>query len=127
MEVVFLTLADALMIHTNQVALYGGDDGVIDLGMLDSALAQPRVSFGGEMRYADLFEMAAAYLFHIVRNHPFADGNKRTGAMAALVFLDDNGVEIEIIKGELFALTMGVASSEIDKPEIAEFFRARAH
>ena len=127
MAVVFLTLADALLIHADQVDLYGGDTGVRDLGLLDSALAQPRASFGGQMLCADLFEMAAAYMFHIVQNHPFADGNKRAGAMAALVFLDDNGVEIEIVKGELYTLTMGVASGEIDKPEIAEFFRSRAH
>jgi len=67
--------------------------------------------------------MAAAYLYHIVQNHPFVDGNKRAGAIAALVFLDINGVEINAPKGALFELTMAVARSEKGKTEIAEWFR----
>ncbi len=70
--------------------------------------------------------MAAAYMFHIVSNHPFVDGNKRTGLMAALVFVDDNGVEIEAPKGSLYDLTIGVATGTVSKPEIAAFFRSHA-
>lgn len=121
-----LTLADVLQLHADQVAQYGGDAAVRDQGLLESALAQPAASFGGQPLHADLFEMAAAYMFHIVQNHPFADGNKRTGLMAALVFLDDNGVEIEAPKGALYDLTIGVATGSIDKPEIAAFFRDHA-
>ena len=95
----FLTVADVLMLHAEQVDLYGGEQGVRDLGLLESAVAQPQAGFGGEYLHADLFEMAAAYLFHIVQNHPFLDGNKRAGAVAALVFLDVNGVEIDAPKG----------------------------
>ncbi|MEX1095552.1 MAG: type II toxin-antitoxin system death-on-curing family toxin, partial [Planctomycetales bacterium] len=72
------------------------------------------------------FEMAAAYLFHIVRNHPFVDGNKRTGAVAALMFLDLNGIGISAPKGALHDLTIAVASGTAGKQEVAEFFRTHA-
>jgi len=71
--------------------------------------------------------MAAAYLFHIVQNHPFIDGNKRTGAAAAIIFLDMNGVEIEADEEGLVDLTLRVATGQAGKPDIAEFFRSHAH
>lgn len=123
----FLEIQDILLLHANQVELYGGEHGVRDLNLLESALAQPRATFGGEYLHKDVFEMAAAYLYHIVQNHPFIDGNKRTGAVAALVFLDLNGVEIDAPKGSIHDLTMAVASGQAGKPEIAEFFRRLAH
>jgi len=91
----FLSFAEVLEIHRDQIERYGGKTGIRDLGLLQSALAMPAAGFGGRYLHGDLFEMAAAYLFHIVRNHPFVDGNKRTGAVAALVFLSLNGMEIE--------------------------------
>lgn len=127
MTVNFLTLADVLLLHADQVTRYGRDPRVRDQGLLESALAQPQASFGGRFLHIDLFEMAAAYLYHIVQNHPFIDGNKRAGLVAALVFLDDNGVEIEATKGALFDLTIAVATDAAGKAEIAEFFRAHAH
>jgi len=123
----FLSTEDVLTLHADQVDLYGGEHGVRDLGLLDSAIAQPRASFGGEYLHKDLFEMAAAYLYHLVQSHPFLDGNKRTGAVAALVFLDLNGIEIDAPKGSLYDLTMAVATGRAGKGEIAEFFRAHAH
>ncbi len=123
----FLDVADILTLHANQVELYGGEPGVCDLGLLESAVAQPRATFDGQFLHADIFEMAAAYLFHIVQNHPFIDGNKRTGLVAALAFLDLNGIEIEAPKGSLYDLTMAVATGQAGKPDIAEFFRSRAH
>jgi death-on-curing protein len=71
--------------------------------------------------------MSAAYLFHIVQNHPFVDGNKRAGAVAALVFLDLNGIEIDAPKGSIYDLTMSVAKGDSGKTEVAEFFRKHAH
>ena len=68
--------------------------GVRDHALLESALAQPGAAFGGEFLHVDLFAMAAAYLFHIVKNHPFLDGNKRTGLIVAITFLAINGVSI---------------------------------
>ena len=123
----FLGVEDVLLLHADQVDLYGGEHGVRDLGLLESAVAQPQAAFGGQFLHTDIFEMAAAYLFHIVQNHPFIDGNKRTGLVAALVFLDLNGIELEAPKGSLYDLTMSVATGQIGKQEIAEFFRSLPH
>lgn len=97
------------------------------MGLLQSAIAQPRASFGGAFKHADLFAMAAAYLFHIVQNHPFFDGNKRTGAAAAIVFLALNDVEIDNDEDGLVELTLSVARGEAGKDQIAAFFRDRVH
>ena len=83
----------------------------------------PQASYGGEYFHADLFEMAAAYLYHIVQNHPFLDGNKRTGAAAAIVFLAMNDVMIENDEQGLVELTLSVATGQIGKAEIAAFLR----
>lgn len=80
MPIDFLHLDDVVAIHLDQIERYGGEAGIRDAGLLESAVAQARATFGGEFLHADLFQMAAAYLFHIAKNHPFVDGNKRTGA-----------------------------------------------
>jgi len=123
----FLSVEDMHTLHADQVDLYGGEHGMRDQGLLESAVAQPQASFGGTLLHEFPFEMAAAYLYHIVQDHPFLDGNKRTGAVAALVFLDINGVEIDAPKGSLYDLTMAVATGEAGKAEIAQFFRSHAH
>ena len=120
----FLQVADVLLLHSDQIDRYGGGLGVRDMGLLESAVAQPQASFGGEYLHVDLFEMAAAYLFHITKNHPFLDGNKRAGAISALVFLDTNGIEIDAPKGSIYDLTIAVATGQAGKTEIAEFFRS---
>ena len=90
----FLTLADVIEIHKNQILIYGGEYGTRDIRLLESALAQPEASFGGEWLHADLFAMASAYAFHICMNHPFLDGNKRAALVTALTFLELNGVSL---------------------------------
>ncbi len=122
----FLSVDDVLYLHAAQIGLYGGHGGVRDMGLLESAVAQPRAEFGGEQSHEFPFGMAAAYLFHIVRNHPFLDGNKRTGLVAALVFLDLNGVELKAPSGSLYDMTLAVAAGRAGKPEVAEFLRAHA-
>lgn len=82
-------------------------------------MAQPQASFGGMYAHESLFAMAAAYLFHIVSNHPFVDGNKRAGLLAAQVFLELNGIALLHDSKGFYALTMGVAEGRIDKPAIA--------
>jgi death on curing protein len=119
----FLVIEDLLLLHADQIELYGGEHGVRDIGLLESAIAQPRATFGGEPLHADVFQMAAAYLFHIVQNHPFLDGNKRTGATAALVFLDLNEIETNIPTGGLYGLTAAVAMGQAGKAEVADFLR----
>jgi death on curing protein len=123
MTPVFLSLDEVLEIHENQLALYGGKPGILNLPLLESALAQPQASFGGQFLLADLYEMAAAYLFHLVQNYPFHDGNKRVGAAAAIVFLLTNGHDISLTNEELEALVLATASSQLSREQIAVALR----
>ena len=118
-DLLFLDVDDVLEIHATQLETYGGSAGLRDRGLLESALAQPQASFGGQLVHDGLFAMAAAYLFHIVSNHPFVDGNKRTGMLAAIVFLDVNGIAIDHPSQDLYELTMGVAEGRIEKSAVA--------
>jgi death-on-curing protein len=120
---VFLSLAECLEIHRDQIGRYGGAVGIRDLGLLESAVAMPQVGFAGEFLHADLFEMAAAYLFHIVKNHPFVDGNKRAGAMSAYVFLRLNGLDLQASNESFEGIVRAVAEGKADKGRVAEFFR----
>ena len=126
MAIQFLTVEDILYIHRDQIERYGGEHGVRDQHLLESAIAQPQATGGGQYLHSDVFEMAAAYLFHIVQNHPFVDGNKRTGAVAALVFLDWNHVRIRTDEEGLVEITVQVAMGQIGKAEIAAHFRSLA-
>ena len=122
----FLTLEDILMIHEDQIEQFGGSSGLRERGLLESAIAQPPMTFGDAFVHRDLFEMAAAYLFHLTSNHPFIDGNKRIGLAEALVFLEINGVEISQGTQRLYELTMSVACGAADKAEIAQTLRSLA-
>lgn len=120
---VFLGLEEVFAIHAEQVEFYGGSPGVRDQGLLESALGAPEASFGGELLHPTVPEMAAAYLFHLVKNHPFVDGNKRTGLAVALGFLGLNGQWLEATEDEVVELVLGVAEGRISKSEVAEFIR----
>jgi death on curing protein len=122
----FLTLDEVLEIHRDQLARYGGAAGIRDLGLLQSALAQPPATFGGQFLHADVSEMAAAYLFHLVQNHAFVDGNKRVGAVAAIVFLRMNDANLRITNAELESLVLSVAQGKTDKAAVATFLRDHA-
>jgi death-on-curing protein len=126
MPPVFLNLAEVLEIHRDQIERYGGAPGIRDMKLLQSALALPPASFGGSFLHTDLYEMPAAYLFHITRNHPFVDGNKRTGAVAALVFLALNDIEIDVDEDSFEKVVLTAAAGQADKAAVAEFFRRHA-
>jgi len=119
----FLDLADVMAIHERELARFGGLSGLRDQNLLESAIAQPRAQFGGEFLHADLWEMAAAYLFHIVKNHPFLDGNKRTGLITALTFLGINGLPIPPNSPRLYDATMAVAEGTLDKAALTAILR----
>ena len=123
---VFLDLDDVLLIHEKQLTRYGGSSGVRDRGLLESAVAMPRASAGGEFAHQDVFAMAAAYAFHIAQDQPFVDGNKRTGLLAAIVFLDLNGVEIVDPAGQLFDSMIAIAERKLDKNGVAAALRGLA-
>jgi death-on-curing protein len=121
----FLTFGEVLEIHRDQIGRYGGAAGIRDLGLLQSALAQPRVTFGGALLHGDLAEMAAAYLFHLVCDHPFIDGNKRVALVSAIVFLRLNKKNLDVTEDKLEALVTSVAQGKMTKARIANFFRSR--
>jgi len=122
-EIEFLTLAEIIEIHKNQIELYGGEPGIRDYGLLSSAILIPKSTFDGKYLYKDLFEMAAAYIFHISENHPFIDGNKRIALVAGLVFLDFNNIEIDDPEQELYKMMMNVASGKSNKEIIANILK----
>ena len=119
----FLTLADVIRVHVDQIERYGGRAGVRDIGLLQSALAMPEASFDREWLHRDLYEMAAAYAYHICQDHPFVDGNKRTALASALVFLELNGTSLSDPEGRLYGAMIEVASGAMDKPALAAVFR----
>jgi len=124
MSPTFLTLDEILALHEDQIGRYGGRRGVRDLSLLASAMGMPAATFDGVLLHNDLFEMAAAYLFHIARNHPFVDGNKRTALAAALTFLWLNGFRLVADEAALTDLVVKVAVGEVTKAEAAVFLKA---
>ena len=121
MVILFLSLDEVLEIHDDQIRRHGGAAGTRELGLVQSALAMPRAGGPAGYYHTDLCEMAAAYLYYIVRNHPFVDGNKRTGVAAALVFLQMNGIEIRVTDDELVDVVLAAADGTLGKSSIAEF------
>jgi len=123
MDPIFLDLERVQEIHENQIRLYGGSMGIRDVGLLESAVAMPRATFGGYYLHEDLFEMAAAYLYHLVQNHPFIDGNKRVGLATAVTFLKVNGIPVIADEDEAAEMVLSVAQGQADKSAIADFLR----
>ncbi len=112
-----LTVEIVREVHAEAIAKFGGSDGVREMALLESAVAAPQASFGGQSVYADVAEIAAAYLFYLCRNHPFIDGNKRTALGACIVFLRLNGIEPKVDSPEWEELTLAVAASALDRDE----------
>jgi death-on-curing protein len=123
MDIYFLTLDEVLDLHRDQIDRYGGDPALRDLGLLQSAVGMPSAAFGGVWLHDFPHGMAAAYLFHLAQNHPFVDGNKRTGLAAALTFLKLNGFEMHADPHEVEELVIRVASGQIDKASVIAFFQ----
>lgn len=122
---IFLSREEVLRVHGMLLDLYGGARGLRDEGLLASALAQPQASFDGQHLHADVFEMATAYVFHLSRNHPFVDGNKRIALAAMLVFLELNGRPLIVEREELYAAMMALAEGRLSKSALASWLRAR--
>ena len=122
-EPLFLTLAEVIEIHNDQTERYGGSAAIRDLGLLQSAIAQPSASFSGQWLHGDIFMMAAAYAFHICGNHPFVDGNKRTALASALVFLRLNGIDCDDPKGKLLEAMLWAPKGGSTTEEFARILR----
>ena len=119
----FLTIEQILFLHARLIDETGGSHGVRDLGLLLSAVGRPQASFEGRDLYPDLFSKAAALLDSLIRNHPFIDGNKRTGVAAAGLFLVRNGYRLAASNIDLEELALGVAQSIITAEEVALWLR----
>lgn len=122
---IYITLQEAIDDHVIIIAEYGGLQGVRDIGLLMSALEMPRAAAFGRDLHPTPFDKAAAYLYHIVRNHPFLDGNKRTGTIIALTFLKQNGIHLPFTPEQsllLEELVVATAEGKISKGKIASFF-----
>jgi death-on-curing protein len=126
LESEFLNVEDVLLLHGDQLRLFGGSEGVRERGALESAVAVPQASFDGVFLHTDLFEMAAAYAFHIAENQAFVDGNKRAALNAALVFLDINGWVVSDPGGKLFEAMLGLADRSVSKADLATLLRSLA-
>ena len=120
--VAYLSVEIVLEIHRRVIEEFGGDPGLRDRGMLESAVAMPQSTFGGEDLHAGLAEKAAAYHFHLCANHPFVDGNKRVAVAAAELFLLINGRELTASDDEVENLTLDVAVGRLSKEQVIEFF-----
>lgn len=123
MEIRFLTLQRALTLQERMIEEHGGEHGVRDMNLLQSALHMPTATFDNIFLHTDIYEMAGAYMYHLVKNHPFVDGNKRAGSLAAIIFLKMNGVEFTATNTVLADFTLELACGNKDKAEAAIFFK----
>lgn len=123
MAVRFLTAALVLAIHDDQARLYGGSYGERDEAGLDAAVNMPLAQYGGRFLHATIYDMGAAYGFHLSQNRPFVDGNKRTAGMAMLTFLKLNGLEPVVPEMECYDTMMAIASGRMGKAELAAWLR----
>jgi death on curing protein len=124
-KIYFLTIEEIIDFNRLLIKLYGGIFGIRDYNLLDSALHQPQFFIAGNYIHKDIYLMAAAYLYHIIKNHPFIDGNKRTGIFAAINFLEYNYVEIDLDQKEFYKLAIDVANSKMSKQKIANFLKKK--
>ena len=122
-DCVHLSIEIVREIHAEVIKQFSGLNGVRDENLLASAVLTPQSSFGGKSPYADIIEVAAAYLFYICKNHPFLDGNKRAAMMAAIVFLRLNGIEPLPDSAEWEKLMLDVAASKIDRATATQRLR----
>lgn len=121
----FLTLSEVLELHRLLIIQFGGSLGLRDPGALESAVAQPHMTFGGEDLYPALADKAAALGFSLVRNHPFLDGNKRIGHAAMETFLVLNGHEIDASVDEQESIILRLAAGEMDRSTFREWLTLR--
>jgi death-on-curing protein len=119
----YLSLAEVVELHRIIIEQTGGSSGLHDMGALESAMAQPRMTFGGNDLYPSLVEKAAALCFSLVKNHPFVDGNKRVGHAAMETFLVLNGFEIDASTDEQEQILLSLAAGQLNREDLVEWLR----
>ncbi len=123
MAVHFIPKEVVLTIHTDLLQRYGGEPGIRDIGLLDSALAQPSTTFGGRYVHKTLFDKTAAYGFHICKNHPFVDGNKRVAFVLMDIFLQKNGREIVSSEEDAYRMMIDLALGKLTKAQLSSWLK----
>jgi death-on-curing protein len=123
MAVQFIPTDVVLSIHADLLQRYGGRPGLRDRNLLESALAQPRMTVGGKFAHKTLFDKAAAYGYHICKNHPFIDGNKRVAFVLMDIFLQKNGWEIVAHEEEAYSIMMDLASGTLTKAQLVSWVK----
>jgi death-on-curing protein len=122
----YLTTSEILELHRLVIERTGGSTGVRDLNLLESAVAQPAMAFAGEDLYPTIWEKGTALAFSIIKNHPFVDGNKRTGHAAMETFLVLNGYEINAPLDEQEQIVLQVAAGTLDRQDLTDWVRTHA-
>ena len=126
MNITFLTLEEVMELHNDQIQRHGGEPTIRDTGLLQSAIAMPAAAFGGEFLHEFPHGMAAAYLFHLVANHPFVDGNKRTAFVAVELSLALNGIMLNADDADCVLTMLAVAAGDLDETAFAHWIRDHA-
>ena len=120
-DIYFLTVEEIIIIHEIQIKDSGGKSGILNMGLLESAAATPQTSFAGYNIYNDIYQMAAALMYHLVKNHPFYDANKRTAVVSTVVFLESNDIQLNLSDPQIYELTIDIAkSNSIDSEKVKE-------
>lgn len=119
----FLKESDVLKMHDYLTEAYGGDNGLLDAGKLDSALSQPKAQFNGKFLHPTIPQMAAAYGYHLCQGHAFIDGNKRTARMAMLTFFARNGYDCTASEFDLYAVMLAIATGKMSKLEFTAWLQ----
>ena len=122
--IIFISVEDAIYLHKIIIARFGGASGIRDVKLLESALDQPlkAIEYGDDSE-KEITYLAATYFFHIIKNHAFVDGNKRTGLLVASTFLAKNGYGLEVDFDALYEVAIKTAESSLNKEEISKFFK----
>ena len=118
-----ISLKTVLRLHELSIIKYGGLQGIRDQGLMESAIARPYQTFGGEYLYPTIFEKAAAIAESLIINHPFLDGNKRTGFLAMLAVLETENFKINISNDEVYSFTIQISTGEIKFDQIVVWLK----
>jgi death-on-curing protein len=126
MRIEFIPDEVVLTIHTDLLQRYGGRAGIREKSLLESAVAQPKMTFGGKYVHKTLFDKAVAYGYHICMNHPFVDGNKRVAFILMDIFLQKNGYEIAADEEQVYSIMMALASGKISKTQLSAWLKGQS-
>jgi len=123
MAIQFIPKDVVLTVHADLLQRYGGQPGVRDIRLLDSALAQPKMTFGKKYVHKSIFDKAAAYGFHVCKNHPFIDGKKRVAFVLMDIFMQKNGWEIVASEEEAYKTMTNLASGKLTKSQLSNWLK----